>query len=104
MTAVPDVHALLYWLTIVTAPVWVPVVVAIALYQSCTANSPAAQAERARIEAARQAERAEEQRRSQAAAEAAAHAPWDQLRCQALFVRLDRANSFGARWQRQRGR
>ncbi len=85
------VHALLYWLTIITAPVWVPVVLVLALYQSCTANSPAAQAERARIEAARQAERAEEQRRIQGAAEAAAHAPWDRLRCEALVVRLDRA-------------
>ena len=85
------VHALLYWLTIVTAPVWVPVVIVIALYQSCTTNSPAAQAERARIEAARQAERVEEQKRSQAVAEAAAHAPWDRLRCEALLVRVDRA-------------
>jgi len=47
-------------------------------------------AEKARIEAAQGAARAEEQRRIQATAEAAAHAPWDRLRCEALAVRLDR--------------
>jgi hypothetical protein len=85
------VNALLYWLTIITAPVWVPIVVVVALYQSCNSNSPATQAERARIEASQQAERADQQRRVKAAAEAEAHAPWDTLRCQALFVRLDRS-------------
>jgi hypothetical protein len=83
------VHAVLYWLAIITAPVWVPVVLIMALYQSCTANSPDAQAERARQAAARQAQQADEQRRIQAASDAEAHAPWDELRCEALFVRLD---------------
>jgi hypothetical protein len=84
------VHAVLYYLAIVTAPVWIPVVLVMVLYQACVTNSPQAQAERARAEAARQAQQVEEQRRVQAAADAAAHAPWDQLRCEALIVRLDR--------------
>lgn len=83
------IQALLYWLTIITAPVWVPIVLVAALYQSCTANSPSAQAERARIEAAQRAEREEQQQRLRAAADAAAHAQWDALRCEALLVRLN---------------
>jgi len=92
------VHALLFWLTIVTAPIWVPVLLIVGAYNSCVSNTPAAKAERARIEAQHEAERAAEmergaqqQRRVQETAMAAAHAPWDALRCEALFVRLGRA-------------
>ena len=82
------IHAVLYYLAIITAPVWVPIVAIMLLYRACTAESPYAQDEKAHIEAARQAQQAEEQKRIQASAEA--HAPWDELRCEALFARLDR--------------
>jgi len=92
------VQALLYWLTIITAPVWIPIVLVVAAYSHCASNTPFAKAERARIEAAQQAERAQEQRREQQqrrqleeAAAVAAKAPWDILRCEALFARLDQA-------------
>ena len=85
------VNALLFWATVITAPIWVPVLGIVLLYSHCTANSPQARAERARIEVSRQAERAQQERRKQEAALAAAHAPWDSLRCEALLARLDRA-------------
>src|SRR5437762_4281317 len=95
----PDaaVQALLYWLVIITAPIWIPVILIVALYQHCTANTPAARSERARIEAQQSTSRAQEEERQRAAAWAAAHESWDSLRCEALFVRLDRA----VRWARQ---
>ena len=95
----PDaaVQQLLYWLTIVTAPIWVPLVAVVALYQHCSSNTPAAKAERSRIEAQRRAAQEQEEQRQREAAWAAAHEPWDSLRCEALFARLDRA----VRWARQ---
>jgi hypothetical protein len=92
------VHALLFWLTIITAPVWVPILLIIVIYSHVTSNSPQAQAERATFHAQQQAEqarieaaRSEQERLRREAAEAAAHAPWDALRCEALFARLDQA-------------
>jgi hypothetical protein len=85
------VHALLNWLTIVTAPIWVPVLLVVLIYQECSSNTPAARAERARIQAQEAASKAQEQNRAQQFAFAAAHERWDDLRCEALFVRLDRA-------------
>ena len=85
------VHALLYWLTIVTAPVWVPILLIVGAYQYFTSNSSSAIAERTRIEAAQKAEHLQEERQRQAAEYAEAHAHWDKLRCDALFVRTDKA-------------
>jgi hypothetical protein len=85
------VQQLLFWLTLITAPVWVPLLLIVGAYQYVTSNSTSAIAEKARIEAVQKAERLQEERQRQAAEYAEAHAPWDKLRCEALFVRTDRA-------------
>ena len=97
------VQQLLYGLTIVTAPIWVPILLIVVAYNQCASQTPAAKAERAKVEAVRQAERVTEERRRaaeetrrQEAAYREAHEPWDALRCRALFTRTDR----NIRWAR----
>jgi hypothetical protein len=85
------IQTLVYWLVIITAPIWVPALLIVIIYQQCSSNTPAVRAERARIQAEKVASQAREQQRQEAAISVAAHEPWDALRCEALFVRLDRA-------------
>lgn len=40
------VQAILYWLAIITAPIWIPIVIVVTIYQQCAGN---AEAEKARL-------------------------------------------------------